>query len=70
MLLSFYILWVIVLGGSSMDVKFLSDREKHIAYAVKRLGSHRNRDWSQEQMQDTKQDTKTWLWFGLAFFAS
>ena len=53
-----------------MDVKFLSDREKHIAYAVKRLGSHRNRDWSQEQMQDTKQDTKTWLWFGLAFFAS
>ncbi|KAL2815525.1 major facilitator superfamily domain-containing protein [Aspergillus granulosus] len=65
-----YLLWSFFSGASPMELKFLSDREKKIAYGLKRLSDRRNCDWSQKHVQHTKTDPKTWLWFGLIFCAS
>lgn len=60
---------MVFLGESPMKLKFLNDRDEHTSYGLKRLIAPRNYRWNEDHVKEAKRDTKTWLWFGLIFFA-
>ncbi|ETS73698.1 hypothetical protein PFICI_14644 [Pestalotiopsis fici W106-1] len=57
-------------GESPLTLKFLSDREEKVAWAVQRLTAPRNISWSDAAFEEAKKDVRTWLWFGLTFISS
>lgn len=57
-------------GESPLTLKFLSDREEKIAWAVQRLTAPRNTSWSDAAFEEVTREVKTWLWFGLTCIAS
>ena len=66
-----YAMWTLVMSdGSALDLKFISERYKKIAWGLQRLVPPRNQDWRRDHVQRAKKDTKTWLWSGLAFSAA